>query len=428
VKAKTILYFILLVSGLLFAAPGEVLKIQINGDINPLSAKYIIDNVKKAEDGKYEALLIQMDTPGGLLQATRDIVKTILESKTPVIMYIAPSSAGAVSAGVFITLACHIAAMDEGTNIGAAHPVSIGGRQDTSNVMKEKVENYTVAWARGIAEKRGRNADWAEDAIRKSVSINEKEAVALNVVDLIAPTQDSLLTLIDGWEVELADGAKKTLSTKNAVVVEHEMNWRHRILYRVSNPTVAYILLMLGIYGLFFEFSNPGAIIPGVVGGIFIILAFMALQTLPVRSAGILLILFALVLFVLEIKVTSYGILTIGGVVAMFLGSIMLFEEAPGFPFRVDWRIVLTITLLSAGFFIFAVGMALKIRLTRPTTGAEGLIGKIGVASSSISPQGTVHLGAEIWKAVSDEKIKKGERVRIVRVNGLELKVEKLDS
>lgn len=427
-NAKTILYFILLAPGLLFAAQGEILKIQIDGDINPLSAKYIIDNVKKAEDGQYEALLIQMDTPGGLLQATQDIVKTILDAKTPVIMYIAPSSAGAVSAGVFITLACHIAAMDEGTNIGAAHPVSIGGQQDTSNVMKEKVENYTVAWARGIAEKRGRNADWAEDAIRRSVSINEKEAVKLNVVDLVAPTQDSLLTLIDGRVVEMADGAKITLHTKNAVIVEHEMNWRHRILYRISNPTVAYILLMLGIYGLFFELSNPGAIIPGVVGGIFIILAFMALQTLPVRAAGILLILFALVLFILEIKVPSYGVLTIGGIVAMFLGSIMLFEEAPGFPFRVDWKIALTITLLSAGFFVFAVGMALKIRLSRPTTGAEGLIGKIGVASSSIAPQGTVHLGAEIWKAVSDEKIKKNERVRIVSVNGLELKVEKLDS
>lgn len=427
-NAKTILYVLLFAPGLLFSSPGEILKIQIDGDINPLSAKYIIDNVKTAEAGQYEALLIQMDTPGGLLQATQDIVKTILESKTPVIMYIAPSSAGAVSAGVFITLACHIAAMDEGTNIGAAHPVGIGGQQDTSSIMKEKVENYTVAWARGIAEKRGRNADWAEDAIRKSVSINEKEAVELNVVDLIAPTQDSLLTLIDGWEVKLADGGKVTLHTKNAVVVEHEMNWRHRILYRISNPTVAYILLMLGIYGLFFELSNPGAIIPGVAGGIFIILAFMALQTLPVRTAGILLILFALVLFILEVKVPSYGILTIGGVVAMFLGSIMLFEEAPGFPFRVDWRIALTITLLSAGFFVFAVGMALKIRLTRPTTGAEGLIGKIGIASSTIAPQGTVHLGAEIWKAVSDEKIKKNERVRVVSVNGLELKVEKLDS
>ncbi len=425
---QRMLLLFILAAGVLFAAPGEILKIQIDGDINPLLAKYIIDNVKRAEEGDYNALLIQMDTPGGLLQATQDIVKTILEAKKPVIMYIAPSSSGAVSAGVFITMACHIAAMDEGTNIGAAHPVGIGGQQDSSQVMKEKVENYTVAWARGIAEKRGRNADWAEDAVRKSVSINEKEAVEINVVDLIAPTQDSLLALIDEWEVELADGEKIILHTKDATIVEHEMNWRHRILYRISNPTVAYILLMLGIYGLFFELSNPGSIIPGVVGGIFIILAFMALQTLPVRTAGILLLLFALVLFILEIKVTSYGILSIGGVVAMFLGSIMLFEETPGFPFRVDWRIALTVALLSAGFFVFALGMAIKTRLTRPTTGADGLIGKTGVASSAISPRGTVHLGAEIWKAVSDEKIKKGERIRVVAVDGLELKVEKIES
>ena len=427
-NAKIILVILLLVPGVLLAAPDEILKIQIDGDINPLSAKFIIDNIERAAEEEYEALLIQMDTPGGLLSATQDIVKAILEAEKPVIMYIAPSSAGAVSAGVFITMACHVAAMDEGTNIGAAHPVGIGGQQDTSKVMSEKVENYTVAWARGIAEKRGRNADWAEDAVRKSVSIGEKEAVELNVVDFIAPTQDSLLALIHGREVELADGDKTILKTENVRIVEREMNWRHRILYRISNPTVAYILLMLGIYGLFFELSNPGSIIPGVVGGIFIILAFMALQTLPVRSAGILLILFALVLFILEIKVTSYGILSIGGVVAMFLGSIMLFEEAPGFPFRVDWRIALTVALLSAGFFVFALGMALKIRFTQPTTGPEGLVGKVGIASSAISPQGTIRLGAEIWKAGSDEKIKKGERVRILEVDGLELKVEKLNS
>lgn len=418
--------FALLFPMLLIAAPDEILKITLEGNINPLSAKYIMDNVERAEEDEYEALLIQMDTPGGLLQATQDIVKTILEAKVPVIMYIAPSSAGAVSAGVFITMACHVAAMDDGTNIGAAAPVSIGGQQDTSQVMGEKVENYTAAWARGIAERRGRNADWIEQAVRESVSINEKEAVEINVVDLVAPTQDSLLTAIDGWEIELSSGEKRVLNTKDAQIVEREMNWRHRILYRISNPTVAYILLMLGIYGLFFELSNPGAIIPGVVGGIFLLLAFMALQTLPVRTTGVLLILFALLLFILEVKVTSFGILTIGGIVAMFLGSIMLFEETPGFSLRVDWRVALTVTLCTAAFFVFALGMALKARLTRPTTGADGLLDKIGVATTSISNQGTIKIGAEYWKAVSDEKIKKGARVRVVQVNGLQLKVEKV--
>lgn len=428
---KRLFYFFLLVlPSLLAAAPGEILKIQIDGDINPLSAKYIIDNVKRAETGKYEALLIEMDTPGGLLQATQSIVKTILEAEVPVIMYVAPSSAGAVSAGVFITLACHIAAMDDGTNIGAAHPVSIGSRQDTSKVMGEKVENYTATWARGIAEKRGRNADWAENAVRHSVSISEKEAVAQNVVDLIAPTQDSLLSMIDGRRVELRDGKFKVLATRNATIVEHNMNWRNRLLYRISNPTIAYILLMLGIYGLFFELSNPGAIIPGVAGGIFLILAFMALQTLPVSTAGILLILFALVLFILEVKVTSFGILTIGGVTAMFLGSIMLFQESPGFIFGVDWKIALTIALFTAAFIIFALGMALKTRFSKPTTGQEGMIHETGTALSAIVPggEGEVRVWGELWRAHSDEKINKGETVRIVSVKGLKIKVEKLDT
>ncbi|MBN1561167.1 nodulation protein NfeD [candidate division KSB1 bacterium] len=419
--------FFLLAPALLFAAPGEILKIEIEGDINPLSAKFIMDNIQRAKDGEYEALLIQMDTPGGLLSATQNIVKAILEADVPVIMYIAPSSSGAVSAGVFITMACHVAAMDEGTNIGAAHPVGIGGQQDTSRVMGEKVENYTATWARGIAEKRGRNAEWIEQAVRRSVSVTEREALELNVIDLIAPTQDSLLAAIDGRTVELADGTMHKLATKDAVVVEQEMNWRHRILYRISNPTVAYILLMLGIYGIFFELSNPGSIIPGVAGGIFIILAFMALQTLPVRTAGVLLILFAIILFILEIKVTSFGILTIGGIVAMFLGSIMLFEEAPGFSFRVDWRVALTVTLCTAAFFVFALGMALKTRLTRATTGAEGMLDKVGIATTPISTEGMVKIGAELWKARSDEKIKKGERIRVLQVNGLELKVEKID-
>ncbi|MDZ7315477.1 MAG: nodulation protein NfeD [candidate division KSB1 bacterium] len=423
---RFLILLILMLSVSLVAQP-RILKIEIDGDINPLSAHYLIDNLKKAEAGGYEALLIQMDTPGGLLQATQSIVKAIMDADVPVIMYIAPSGAGAVSAGVFVTMACHIAAMAEGTNIGAAHPVGIGGQEDSSKVMKEKVENYTAAWARGIAEKRGRNADWAEQAVRRSVSITEKEALAKNVIDLIAPTQDSLLKMIDGREVELREGRKKTLSTANAEIVFHSMNWRNRLLYRISNPTIAYILLMLGIYGLFFELSNPGAIIPGVAGGISIILAFMALQTLPVSTAGILLILFALVLFVLESKVTSYGILTIGGITAMFLGSIMLIEETPGFSLRVDWRIALTFALFTAAFFIFALGMALKTRLTQPTTVKEGMVGATGVALSDLEPgkTGQVQVWGEIWQANSGEKIFKGEPIRVLAVKGLLMKVEK---
>lgn len=421
---KNSLLLFLLITLSISHASENILKIQIEGDINPISAEYILDNIERAENENFQALLIQMDTPGGLLQATQDIVKGILEANVPVIMYVAPSSAGAVSAGVFITMACHVAAMAEGTNIGAAHPVSAGGQQDTSAVMKEKVENYAASWARGIAEKRNRNADWIEQAVRKSVSINEKEAVELNVVDLIAPTQDSLLTLLDGREIELPD---KTviLSTRNADIRVGEMGWMRSILYKISNPTIAYILLTLGIYGIIFELSNPGSILPGVVGGIFLILAFMALQTLPVQAAGILLILFAIVLFILEVTVTSYGILTIGGIVSMFLGGLMLFRDAPGFPFQVDWRVALAVAICTGAFFVFALGMAMKVRLTRPKTGSEGLVNTKGIAITDMDPRGSVRLHGEYWSAVSDEPVKKGDTVRVIEVDGLLLKVVK---
>jgi membrane-bound serine protease (ClpP class) len=425
----TLIKKLLIFSALIFIAPGisaeQILKIVIEGDINPVSAKYIVDNVQKAEKGDYECLLIQMDTPGGLLESTKTIVKEILNADVPVVMYVSPSGSGAVSAGVFITMACHVAAMAEGTNIGAAHPVGVGGQQDTSKVMGEKVTNYASAWMRGIAEKRGRNADWAEKAVRESVSINEQEALDLNVIDLVAKNEKELLEAIDGDEILLEKGTV-TLSTKNADIVLVEMNWRNKILYNISNPTIAYILLMLGIYGIFFELSNPGSVIPGVVGGIFIILAFFALQTLPVRGAGLLLVLFAIVLFILEVKVTSFGILTIGGIVAMFLGSIMLFDEAPGFAFHVDWRVAAAVALSTGIFFAFAMGMALKARLTKPSTGKEGIVGERGMAITSINPNGNVKIHGEIWNAVSSEKIKKGDKIKVNAVDGLELKVDKL--
>ena len=409
-----------------YSETGKVLKIVIDGDINPVSANWIIQNVETAEREGYECLLIQMDTPGGLLESTKSIVKTLLSANVPVVMYIAPSGSGAVSAGVFITLACHIAVMAEGTNIGAAHPVGIGGQQDTSQVMGEKVTNYAATWARGIAEKRGRNADWAEQAVRHSVSINESEALKSNIIDLICPSEDSLLQAINGKTVEVESGTR-TLNTENAQVVFRQMQWHHRILYKISNPTIAYILLMLGIYGIFFELSNPGAILPGVIGGIFLILAFFALQTLPVSSAGILLILFAILLFVLEVKVTSYGILTIGGIISMFLGSLMLYDKAPGFNVSVDWKVALAVALVTGLFFVFALGMALKTRMTKPTTGREGLIGEKGIAISDINPEGEIKLHGEIWKGFSSEKIKKGQKIKVVSVEGLELEVTKLD-
>lgn len=406
------------------ASTEKALKVEIDGDINPVSAGFLVTNIEKAETENYQFLLLQMDTPGGLLESTKTIVKKILSAKVPVIIYIAPSGSGAVSAGVFITLSCHIAVMADGTNIGAAHPVGPGGIADTSKVMGEKVTNWACAWIRGIAEKRHRNANWAEKAVRESVSINEQEALKKGIIDLICNSQAELLEKIDGRTVKL-ENSEKQLNTKGIQIIQISMNWRHRILYKISNPTIAYILLMLGIYGLFFELSSPGSIVPGVAGGIFIILAFFALQTLPLRAAGLLLILFAIILFILEVKVTSYGILTIGGIVSMFLGSIMLFQETPGFPVRVDWRVALAFALTTAAFFLFALGWALKARLSKPTTGVEGLTGETGVVLADISPYGKIKVLGEIWEAFSDITIYKGEHVRVIRVEGLKLIVEK---
>lgn len=408
-------------------AENKILKISIDGDINPVSAEFIVRNIDRAEAGRFECLLIEMDTPGGLLESTKTIVKKMMSSPVPVVVYVAPSGSGAVSAGVFITLAAHVAVMAKGTNIGAAHPVSVGSGSDTdtSKVMGQKVTNWASAWIRGIAEKRGRNADWAEKAVRESVSINENEALNKHIIDGICASEDSLLRWLDGRTVQLEKG-QAILHTRGATIIFQEMSWRHRVLYKISNPTIAYILMMLGIYGLFFELSNPGAVLPGVVGGIFIILAFFALQTLPLRAAGLLLILFAIILFALEVKVTSYGVLSIGGIVAMFLGSIMLYEDAPGFPVRVDWRVALTVTLATALFFIFALSMALKVRLTKPTTGQEGLVGEQGVALNDVYHEGTVKVHGEIWKAVSDTPIKKGATVAVVEVKGLVVKVTQI--
>jgi membrane-bound serine protease (ClpP class) len=244
---------------------------------------------------------------------------------------------------------------------------------------------------------------------------------------MICATQDNLLKELHGKTFQI-EGGTKTIDTSNVQVITHEMNWSRRILYKISNPNIAYILMMLGIFGMIFELSNPGAILPGVVGGVFLILALFALATLPLRSAGVLLILFAIVLFILEVKVTSYGILTIGGIIAMFLGSIMLFEQEPGFAFRVDWKLALTVALATAAFFMFALGMAIKTRLSKPTTGREGLVGSKGIVISTLALEGQVKLHGEIWQAISDSQIEKGEKIIVKQIDGLVLKVEKSKS
>ena len=401
--------------------------IEVESIITPVSAEFITSAIEKAENEGVHCLIIELDTPGGLLESTRQITKRFLAADIPIVVYVSPQGSRAASAGVFITYAAHVAAMAPSTNIGAAHPVNIQGGADTSSVMNDKVTNDAVAQVKALAEKRGRNIEWAEKAVRESVSITEQEALDLNVIDFISPSVDSLLSQMDGMEVELVS-REVTLKTKNARIIYHQMNLRYKILEKISNPNVAYILMMLGFYGLFFELSNPGAIFPGVVGAVCLILAFFALQVLPINYAGLLLILVAIVLFIMEVKITSFGLLTIGGIIAMLLGSLMLIEQPPdNFApvISISLTLIITVVALTAAFFIFAFGMAFRTHHKKVTTGNEGIVGESGMAQSKISPEGNVKVHGEIWKATSDALIKKGEKVRIVSVEGLVLKVEK---
>ena len=398
--------------------------IEINGVINPVAAKFITEAVDQSEEDGAQCLIIQMDTPGGLMDSMRAIVKKLLSARVPTVVYVSPAGARAASAGVFITMAAHIAAMAPSTNIGAAHPVTLGSGQKENKAMMEKVVNDAVAQIKGIAKKRGRNVKWAEKAVRKSVSITEAEALKLKVINLVAPDLDSLLAKIDGRKVKI-DSQTKILATKGTSINRRQMGWRYRFLDIISNPTIAYIMLMLGIYGIFFELSNPGAILPGVVGAIFLILAFFALQMLPINYAGLALILLGIILFIAEVKITSYGMLSVGGAVCMLLGSIMLAENLPEY-MRISRTVIYPAVFVSAGFFIFAVTMAIRARTQKPTTGVEGLIGEMGVSESVLYPEGTVSIHGELWSAECDERIEKGERIKVVGVDNLKVKVTKI--
>lgn len=400
----------------------DVVVITVNGVINPASAEYIGKSIKRANEQKREAVVIELDTPGGLDTSMRDIVKNIIGSEVPVIVYVSPSGARAASAGVFITLAAHVAAMSPGTNIGAAHPVGVGGKMDKT--MAEKVTNDAAAYIKSLAERTGRNSKWAEDAVRKSVSAMEAEALKEKIIDIVSKDLNTLLLTIDGRKVKTVMG-EKVLKTANANVVREEMSLRYKILNFISDPNVAYMLMLLGFYGLFFELTNPGSIFPGVIGGICLILAFYAFQTLPVNYAGLLLIILAIILFILEIKIVSYGVLTIGGVIAMALGSLMLFES-PGPFMKLSLFLILPAVIITALFFTVILGLAYKAYRRKPVTGSEGLIGLEGIANTDITKtSGMVLLHGELWSAYSDETISKGEKIVVELVSGLKVKVRK---
>ncbi len=428
---KTISLFLALLLCILFSSVSspaerkrEVLVIRVDGVINPVSAEFIGRSLTEANEKHNDALVIELDTPGGLDTSMRTIVKGIISSTTPVIVYIAPSGARAASAGVFVTLSADVAAMAPGTNIGAAHPVTMGGRE-LSKTMEKKVVNDAAAYIRSLAERNGRNADWAEEAVRKSVSLAAEDALKDHVVDIVSPNLDSLLKSVDGWKVRTGKG-EKVLKTANAVIVKKEMGWRYRLLNFISDPSVAYILMLLGFYGLFFEFTNPGSIFPGVTGAIFLILAFYSFQTLPVNYAGLLLIILGLVLFILEIKIVSHGILTIGGIISMVLGSLMLFESPAPF-FRLSLYLILPAVIFTALFFTITFRLAYRAFRSKPVTGKEGLVGMEGTAKTEVTKEtGMVSVQGELWSAYSDDFISKGDRITVQSVSGLKLKVGKL--
>jgi membrane-bound serine protease (ClpP class) len=405
------------------SAARPVSLIEMDSAITPVTVRLLITALDRAQGENAQALIVQLNTPGGLERSMRSMVQSILGAPIPVIVYVAPTGARAASAGVFITMAAHVAAMAPATNIGAAHPVAVGGSMDKE--MSKKVENDAAAFARTIATERGRNAEWAEQAVRSSVSATEREAVKLKVVDLIAENVPDLLAKIDGRTVKTAKGPM-TFATKDAPVKVIEVSFRDRFLALISDPNIAYLLMMAGMLGIFFELSNPGSILPGVIGGICLILAFFAFQSLPVNWAGLLLLLFGVVLLIVEIKVVSHGILTVGGVVAMLLGSLMLYDTPGTTGIRLSWLVIIPTVGTTAALVFFAVSMGIRALYRPSVTGASAMVGRRGVVRTALQPEGQVLIDGELWRAVSpDAAIGTGEAVQVTAIDGLTLEVRR---
>jgi membrane-bound serine protease (ClpP class) len=420
---RSIIYLILFFLPFAITAQ-KVVSITIDATINPATAEFIHRALVKAEKEKAQCLIIHLNTPGGLLKSTRHIVGDIMEAAVPVVVYVAPAGADAGSAGVFVTLSAHIAAMAPGTNIGAAHPV---GMQTTADsVMYGKITNDAAAFIRTIAQKRHRNIAWAENAVRRSYSYSETEALEDTVIDLIAKNDAELLQMIDGKTVELSSG-NTVLQTKAAKIETYQMGFIEKLLNIISDPNIAYILLMLGFYGLMFELYNPGSILPGIVGVICLILAFYSLHTLPINYAGLALIIFALLLFLLEIKIASHGVLAIGGIISLLLGSMMLIRTGSGDIGRISWSVIISATVVTALFFLFVIGMGLRAQRLKPTTGSEALVGETGIAKETLSPSGMVMVHGELWQAESlSGEINIGEKIRVASMQGFKLFVERM--
>ena len=444
----------------LWVAPASVQAAHVNvitldnRIISPVTQQYIEDAITRSEGDGAVCLVLQLDTPGGLLESTRAIVKRIMNASVPVVVYVAPSGSRAGSAGVFITLSAHVAAMAPSTNIGAAHPVTVEGGgpvrrlikrirreageqpssrkgteveetvEEEQDPMSAKIINDTVAWITTIAKARGRNEEWAKHAVTESVSVTEAEAVKEHIVDLIAADLPDLLAKIDGRRVTLA-GQPVELATAQAKVLELPLTRRQEFLTIITHPNVAYLLMMLGTLGLVFEFTHPGVGFPGIAGLICLLLALYAFQTLPISYAAIALIVLGIGLLIAEVKIVSYGLLAIGGAIALTLGSLLLFES-PDPSIRVSLRVILPAVATLAAIILFIVQRALQARAAPIATGAAGLVGEVGVASTDLAPEGTVFVHGELWNAAGSQPIRQGDKVRVIHVEGLRLLVDKL--
>jgi membrane-bound serine protease (ClpP class) len=411
-----------------FASPvfaaNQIVVVKISGAINPAVAEFVTQEIHQANKEKQALIVLNMDTPGGLDTSMRQIIKKIQSSHVPVASYVSPSGSRAASAGTFITIASHIAAMAPGTNIGAAHPVNMmGGNNEQESTMDKKVVNDAAAYIRSLAELRNRNSHWAELAVVKSVSISAEEAKRLNVIDLIAGNVKALTLAIDGREIQTASGPM-ILKTGRLEIVYHEMSPRLKMLDIISNPNVAYVLMMIGVVGLYFEMSNPGLVFPGVIGAVSMVLAFYAMQTLPIDYAGLLFVLLGALFFIAEIGVMSYGLLSIAGVVSIFLGSTMLIDsDDPAM--QISQSILYPTLGLTIVFSIGIIVFATQTRNLKMQGGAEGMLGETGIVKENLNPHGRVLVHGELWEAECEGEIMEGEHVIVESVEGLKVRVKK---
>ncbi len=420
-------FLLFLISVISLKGYASIFKITVDAPIHPISSEYIVKSLERAEKENARLLIMVLNTPGGLDSSMREIIAKILNSKVPVATFVSPSGARAASAGFFIAIASDIFVMAPGTSTGAAHPVGISiTGQPMDKTMEEKVTHDAASYIKTLAEKRGRNIRLAEDAVRKSISFTEKEAFDQGLIDLVAKNEQEIIDYFDNKTIRQFNGEEVLLRLKDEPIIEIPMSARQKFLITISNPNLAYILLMLGLLGLYFEFSNPGAILPGVLGGICLLMAIFSFQILPINYVGLLLILLAIGLFILEVKVHSYGILSVGGVIAMVIGSVMLID-APIPELRPSLKLIIPVAISLSLIFLFLVFLVIRAHAKKIHTGKEGLVGEIGVAQTDLKPEGKVFVHGELWNAEAVGEVPKGSKVKVVQVlEGLNIRVQKI--